>query len=228
MSRTRRSKSFNAKSLVRLYLLTHAARDRALADRAGGGGPSPYRHALKTVKRVVYEGLSIEEATAYLQTLHDEALIKASTALANRMLAELADVRGETIPPPRGEFWSPAGTFKITAQPDISIETDAQIIHYVFWNNKTAELYREPAQVLGYLFVQAVPADLLKRHVFRFVNLRTNNTYDVQIVTDAVKRDAENFLVAIENRYLKVQLRLMAKALAAQKVLEPTDSLTRH
>lgn len=207
-----KSKRYSASSIVRLYLLKRAARERAVADRAGGGGPSPYRHALNAVRSHIYGGVSQTALHEKLAAIRNEDLARSSVSLKNQIFSHLNEVRGAYVTPPAGHFESPSGEFEIVTKPDVSIETDNQIIHFIFWNNKTADMYQHPAEICAYLFIRGTPPDLFKRHVFRIINIRANTTYEIKVLSDNIKRDAENFLNALDNLVLKARLRRLNRS----------------
>lgn len=193
-----KTKSINAMALVRLYGLKANARRRAVTDRAGGGGPSPYRHAMKSLNEHLHEGVSLQDAQTALEQIKDTELSEESIDIFLRSLHFLKKFKGIPIAPLEGSFWSPDNVFEITAKSHIALETTDEIISVQFWNNKTADFYSLPAQIAHLLYRDAIPEDLFKQTRFVFHNLRTGKTYECEDITKEARRARRELIFEIE------------------------------
>jgi len=193
-----KTKSINAMALIRLYGLKANARRRAITDRAGGGGPSPYRHAMKSLNDHLHEGVSLQEAQNALEQINDTDLSEQSVDIFLRSLHFLQNFKGIPITPLEGSFWSPDNVFEIAAKSHIALETPSEIISVQFWNNKTADFYSLPAQIAHLLYSDAIPGDLFKQTRFVFHNLRTGKTYECEDVSNEARRARRELIFEIE------------------------------
>lgn len=222
-----KSKSINAMAVVRLFCLKANARRRAVTDRAGGGGPSPYRHALKALDDHLHHGGTRAASIAALSALKDEALSEASQDIFLRALHFLDGFKGTPIAPLEGSFWSPDMVFQITAKSHVAIENEKEIISIQFWNNKTADFYSLPAQIAYSLYKDAIPSDLIKKVRFVFHNLRTGNTYEFSELTTEARRARRELIFEIERLMTKAALIRLPKTVDEATLHEPKRA-TRH
>lgn len=222
-----KSKSINVMALIRLYSLKADARRKAVTDRAGGGGPSPYRHALKALDSHLHGGVTREDAEKALTALKDEALSAASVDIFLRAVHFLAPFKGKAIDPLDGSFWSPDNVFQIKARSHIAIETEKEIVSVQFWNNKTADFYSLPAQIASSLYKDAISSDLIKPIRYVFHNLRTGKTYEFEVVTQEARRARRELIFEIE-RLLTRATRIRLPEMSEERTSEEPKRATRH
>jgi hypothetical protein len=210
-----RSRSFSALGLARLHSLNSHARIRAVQDRARGGGPSPYRHALKALRRYVYESETRADIIEELSLLGGDDLADMSTDLFLRLTHRLAIEAGRFVDPATRTVSSPNDVFGITAKPHVSIEEAHQVTHHVFWNNKTTVLGVGSAAVAADLFMRCSEASLFRAPRFILHDLRSGKDYSHSEVIPEVRTYTDEFLVEVER---------LLKAATVRKLLTETMS----